>query len=289
MKQLVIISGKGGTGKTTITAAIASMAENAIIADCDVDAPNLHLVLEPEITEASDFHGMEIAHIDTERCTGCNICIENCNFDAIYTDHSINSCKCEGCGVCEYVCPENAIKMINNPSGSVFDSMTRYGPMVHAELMIGEEASGKLVTAVKEHASSLAGENGAELIICDGPPGTGCPVIAAITGADLALIVTEPSLSGIHDLERIIQVTDHFRIPAIVCINKYSINEENTKQIEISCKENGIIVAGKLPYDTIPNKAMIGKKTVIEYADNEFSENLREIWKTVRSELCESP
>ncbi|WP_445474161.1 nucleotide-binding protein [Methanococcoides methylutens] len=289
MKQLVIISGKGGTGKTTITAAIASMAENAIIADCDVDAPNLHLLLEPEIMETSDFYGMDIAHTDTEKCTGCNICVDNCNFGAINADHSINSCKCEGCGVCEYVCPENAIKMIRNPSGKVFDSMTRYGPMVHAELMIGEEASGKLVTAVKEHALSLARENGSDLVIYDGPPGTGCPVIATITGADLALIVTEPSVSGIHDLERIIQVTDHFGIPAIVCVNKYDINEENTKQIEISCEERGIIVAGKLPYDTIPNKAMIGKKTVIEYSDNGFSESLRDIWRTVSSELDATP
>jgi MinD superfamily P-loop ATPase len=175
--------------------------------------------------------------------------------------------------------------MVDSPSGTVFSSTTRYGPLVHAELFIGEEASGKLVTSVKEHASSLAREKDSELVIYDGPPGTGCPVIAAITGSDLALIVTEPSLSGIHDLERILQVTDHFGIPAMVCINKYNINEENTKQIEISCKENGIIVAGKLPYDTIPNRAMIGKKTVIEYTDNEFSENLKSIWRTVKAEL----
>ncbi|MEL4305896.1 4Fe-4S binding protein [Methanococcoides sp. LMO-2] len=285
MKQLVIISGKGGTGKTTITAGISSLAENSIIADCDVDAPNLHLLLEPEVIETFDFHGMDIANIDDEKCSGCNLCIENCNFNAIFTDHSINSCKCEGCGVCEYVCPENAITMIDNPSGTVFSSTTRYGPMVHAELFIGEEASGKLVTSVKEHALSLARENDSDLVIYDGPPGTGCPVIATITGADLALIVTEPSVSGIHDLERIIKVTDHFGIPAIVCINKYNINEENTKQIEISCEENGIMVAGKLPYDTIPNRAMIGKKTVIEYADNEFSDNLKSIWRTVKAEL----
>ena len=285
MKQLVIISGKGGTGKTTITAAIASLAENSIIADCDVDAPNMHLLLEPKVIETFDFHGMDVANIDDEKCSGCNLCVDNCNFNAIFPDHSINSCKCEGCGVCEYVCPENAITMVDNPSGTVFSSNTRYGPMVHAELFIGEEASGKLVTSVKEHAMSLASENDADLVIYDGPPGTGCPVIATITGADLALIVTEPSVSGIHDLERIIKVTDHFGIPAIVCINKYNINEENTKQIEISCEENGIVVAGKLPYDTIPNRAMIGKKTVIEYADNEFSENLKSIWRTVKAEL----
>lgn len=289
MKQLVIISGKGGTGKTTITAAIASLAENSIVADCDVDAPNMHLLLEPEVIETFDFHGMDVANIDIEKCTECDLCIENCNFDAIFPEHSINTFKCEGCGVCEYVCPENAISMIDKPSGTVFSSTTRYGPMVHAELFIGEEASGKLVTSVKEHALSLAREKGSELVIYDGPPGTGCPVIAAITGADLALIVTEPSLSGIHDLERIIQVTDHFGIPAIVCINKYNINEENTKQIEASCEENGIMVAGKVPYDTIPNKAMIGKKTIIEYADNEFSKNLKSIWRTVKAELDASP
>lgn len=285
MKELVLISGKGGTGKTTITASFAAMAQNAVIADCDVDAPNLHLLLRPNIMETHPFYGMDKAEIDIEKCNECYNCQNVCNFDAIDDDLIINQHKCEGCGVCEYVCEPNAIKMVEKISGSVFGSATNQGTMVHAELMIGEEASGKLVSAVKERARSIALENESELIIIDGPPGTGCPVLATITGADLALIVTEPSLSGMHDLQRVLQVTEHFDIPAIVCINKYDINEKNTGTIEAFCNEREIEVAGKLPYDPTPNIAMKEETTVVEYRENVLSDGIKALWERVVSEL----
>jgi len=285
MKELVVISGKGGTGKTTITASFAAMAKNAVIADCDVDAPNLHLLLRPRIIENHSFYGMDKAEIDLEKCNECYNCQNACKFDAIDDALIINQHKCEGCGVCEYVCEANAINMVKNISGTVFGSETDHGTMVHAELRIGEEASGKLVSAVKERARSIALESENDLMITDGPPGTGCPVLATITGADLALIVTEPSLSGMHDLERVLQVTEHFEIPAIVCINKYDINEKNAGKIEEFCNERGVEVVGKLPYDPSPNMAMREETTVVEYRKNVLSEGLKALWERVVSEL----
>ncbi|NPE28901.1 4Fe-4S binding protein [Methanococcoides sp. SA1] len=285
MKELVVISGKGGTGKTTITASFAAMGKNAVIADCDVDAPNLHLLLRPRIIEDHSFYGMDKAEIDLEKCNECYNCQNACKFDAIDDALIINQHICEGCGVCEYVCEADAINMVKKISGTVFESATNHGTMVHAELRIGEETSGKLVSAVKERARSIALENENELIIIDGPPGTGCPVLATITGADLALIVTEPSLSGMHDLERVLQVTEHFDIPAIVCINKYDINERNTRTIEAFCKEREIAVAGKLPYDPTPNMAMREETTVVEYRKNVHSDGIKALWGRVVSEL----
>ncbi len=285
MKELVVISGKGGTGKTTITASFAAMAKNAVIADCDVDAPNLHLLLRPKIMETHAFYGMDKAKIDLERCNECYNCQNSCNFDAIDENLIVNQHKCEGCGVCEYVCESDAIKMVTKISGNVFRSATNHGTMVHAELGIGEEASGKLVSAVKERSRSIALENENDLIITDGPPGTGCPVLATITGAHLALIVTEPSLSGMHDLERVLQVTEHFEIPAIVCINKYDINENNSRTIEAFCHERNIEVVGKLPYDTSTNLAMMEETTIIEYSQNVLSEGIKALWERVVSEL----
>jgi MinD superfamily P-loop ATPase len=285
MKELVVISGKGGTGKTTITASFAAMAQNAVIADCDVDAPNLHLVLRQRIVETNPFYGMDKAEICLDRCIKCYRCQTACKFNAIDDDLIVNQHKCEGCGVCEYVCNSSAINMIKSRSGDVHSSITDHGTMVHAELEIGEEASGKLVSAVKERTRSIALENKAELIITDGPPGTGCPVLATITGADLALIVTEPSLSGMHDLERVLQVTEHFDIPSIVCINKYDINEKNAGKIEEFCNERGVEVVGKLPYDPSPNMAMREETTVVEYRKNVLSEGLKALWERVVSEL----
>ncbi len=285
MKQLAIISGKGGTGKTTLAAAFASLAENAVLADCDVDAADLHLILNPEIKETIEFSGSKIASKDEKKCIQCGKCREYCRFDAV--DEGIIEDRCEGCGVCEYVCPEGAITLRERKSGFAYISDTRFGPMSHAVLNTAEEASGKLVALVRNNARVLAKKYGKDLIIIDGPPGIGCPVISAISGTDLVLIVTEPTLSGIHDMERILSVADHFNIPAVVCINKFDINHKNTQIIEKYCEKNGLEVVGKIPYDETPTKAMIQEKTIIEFSDGNFSNKVINIWENIRKRLDE--
>jgi len=285
MKELTVISGKGGTGKTTFAAAFASIEKSAVIADCDVDASNLHLVLDPEIYETQEFSGLKVALKDDEKCTQCGECLERCRFDAIKEDFTIMPERCEGCGGCEYVCPEEAIRLVDRRSGYAYLSRTRFGPMSHAKLNTAEEASGKLVAVVRDNAKKLAKESGSEFILIDGPPGTGCPVIAAIAGVDLVLIVTEPTISGKMDLERILGVASHFSIPAIVCINKFDINMDNTRDIEAFCKEQGSEVVGKLPYDNITTEAMIQRKTVIEYSNGSFSQEIEKMWKRVKEAL----
>lgn len=286
MKELTVISGKGGTGKTTFAAAFASLERDAVIADCDVDASNLHLVLDPETYETQDFTGLKVAIKDDEKCTQCGECLEHCRFDAIEEDFTIMPERCEGCGVCEYVCPEDAIRLVDRRSGYAYLSRTRFGPMSHAKLNTAEEASGKLVAVVRDNAKKLARESGSELILIDGPPGTGCPVIAAIAGVNLVLIVTEPTISGKMDLERILGVASHFNIPAIVCINKFDINTDNTRDIEAFCKEQGAEVVGKLPYNNITTEAMIQRKTVIEYSNGSFSQEIEKMWKRVKEALA---
>jgi MinD superfamily P-loop ATPase len=285
MKQLTIISGKGGTGKTSITAAFASLAKNAVFADCDVDAADLHLILKPEIKKTMGFHGLEIADIDRDKCIDCKKCFESCKFDAIDKDINLIKESCEGCGVCAYVCPVDAISMVDRDSGFAYISETRFGPFAHAVLKTAEEASGKLVTVVRENAKKIGKEKSKNLILIDGPPGIGCPVIASLTGVDLVLVVTEPTLSAIHDLERILGVAHHFRIPAVVCINKYDINLDNTEKIERYCKNNNIDVVGKLPYDNIVTKSMIHEKSVVEYLDDGFNNMIIEMWNNVRGRL----
>jgi MinD superfamily P-loop ATPase len=287
MKQLTVISGKGGTGKTSITAAFATLAKNAVFADCDVDAADLHLILKPTVIKTMDFHGLKFASLDKEKCTECKKCFEHCRFDAIGKELNIIKESCEGCGVCEYICPVNAISMVYRDSGFSYISKTRFGPMVHAMLKTAEEASGKLVTVVRNNARTLVEEKNKDLIIIDGPPGIGCPVIASISGVDLVLIVTEPTLSAIHDLERILDVADHFKIPAVVCINKCDINLENIEKIEHYCKSNNIDIVGQLPYDTVVTEAMIHEKTVVEYSKSSCSDMIRNMWDNVKGRLEE--
>jgi MinD superfamily P-loop ATPase len=279
IKQLTVISGKGGTGKTTITAAFASIAENAVFADCDVDAADLHLILKPDIKKTNSFHGLKIASINKDKCTKCNKCFESCEFNAISKDIEIIKESCEGCKVCEFVCPEDAINMIDRDSGFFYISETRFGPMTHAMLKAAEEASGKLVSVVRENAKKLALEKNKNLIIIDGPPGIGCPVISSITGVDLVLIVTEPTLSAIHDLERILDVSNHFKISAVVCINKFDINFDNAKTIEEYCNNKRIKIVGKLPYDNIITESMIHEKTVVEFSKKEITNKIINMWK----------
>ena len=285
MKQLTIISGKGGTGKTSITAAFASLAKNAVFADCDVDAADLHLILKPEIKKTMRFYGLNIAYVDKDRCIDCKKCFESCKFKAI--DENINIVKesCEGCGVCAYVCPVDAINMKERDSGFAYISKTRFGPMAHAMLKTAEEASGKLVTVVRNNAKKLAIDKKKDLIIIDGPPGIGCPVISSLTGVNMVLIVTEPTLSAIHDLERILNVAEHFDIPAVVCINKYDINIENSDKIESYCRNKNIDVVGKLPYDSIITDAMIHEQSVIEFSDGDLSSKMTKMYNKVCEKL----
>ncbi len=282
MKQLTVISGKGGTGKTTITAAFASLAKNAIFADCDCDAPDLQLILKPEVVEEEDYVGSAVAVREVD-CSKCGKCKEVCRFDAIDEEMRIVETKCEGCGACAFVCPEDAIEMRKERTGTVYSSQTRFGPMVHAELRIGEEASGKLVTQVRKKAQDLASDS--DLIIIDGSPGIGCPVIASITGVDAVLVVAEPTVTGLYDMGRVLEVAEHFGIPASVCVNKYDINEEKVKEIEKFCRARGVPVLGKLPYDDVATKAMINEQTVIEHSNSELSKRLKEVWEKIELSL----
>lgn len=284
MKQLTIISGKGGTGKTTITAAFAHLCENGVLADSDVDAADLHLILEPEIKQQKAYSGGSVAFIDEQKCNQCGICVEKCRFDAI-KDFKVDPVSCEGCTFCTYVCPEEAIVMKEQISGNWFISSTREGTMVHAKLGIAEDNSGKLVSVVRQKAKEIAEKNENDMVIIDGPPGIGCPVIASITGADMILVVTEPTLSGLHDMERVLDTAKHFNIPAMVCVNKYDINSENTERIEKKCEERNVQVVGHLPYDKSVTAAMILKKSVAEHDCGEVSREVTRMWNVIKDVL----
>ncbi|HMA84058.1 MAG TPA: ATP-binding protein [Candidatus Thermoplasmatota archaeon] len=285
MKQVTIISGKGGTGKTTITAAFAALASNAVLADCDVDAADLHLILKPVVKKTVGFHGLEVATIDEEKCIKCMDCVNHCQFDAITEDIKIKYESCEGCGVCELVCPVNAATMIQRDSGLLFESETRFGPMVHARLNTAEESSGKLVTEVRHHAEDVARKRDKDVVLIDGPPGVGCPVISAITGVDLVVIVTEPTFSGIHDLKRVIDVANHFEIPQAIIINKKDINPKKTSEIKSFCENHDIPLLGSIPYDTLVTKAMIEEKAIPEYDKGKVTSSIIESWTALRNVL----
>jgi MinD superfamily P-loop ATPase len=284
MKQLAIVSGKGGTGKTTITAAFAALAKDKVMVDCDVDAADLHLLLKPKIVTQEKYFGGRSPHVDIERCTQCGLCTEVCRFKAI-DNGAVDPVSCEGCGFCSHICPENAITMKEAYSGDWFVSETSYGPFVHARLGIGEENSGKLVTVVRKKAMEVAQERDLELILIDGPPGIGCPVTASLTGVDLILAITEPTLSGIHDLERILKLADHFKIPSMVCVNKFDINLGNTSKIASYCKKNGSRLIGQIPYEPRVVEALVQRKTVMDYPCNEVQGILLKMWQGIEMTL----
>jgi MinD superfamily P-loop ATPase len=284
VKQLAIVSGKGGTGKTTIAGAFAFLAKNKVMVDCDVDAADLHLLLKPTILTQEKFYGGRSPSVDLEKCTQCGLCTEVCRFHAI-NDGVVDRISCEGCGFCSHVCPEDAIVMQEALSGDWFLSETPYGPFVHARLGIGEENSGKLVTQVRKKAMEIAEEKKATLILIDGPPGIGCPVAASLTGVNLVLAVTEPTLSGIHDLERILKLSDHFKIPSIVCVNKFDINLGNTAQIASYCKKNGARLLGEIPYEPRVVEALVQRKTVMDYPCNEVQGIVHGMWEEVERTL----
>ena len=280
MKQLTILSGKGGTGKTTLTASLAVLARNAILADCDVDAPDLHMILHPEVIKTQKFKGSKLAVIDKTKCDNCGVCIEKCRFDTINKAKEVDPLACEGCGVCAAICPSDAITMIERVSGYAYISKTKYGFMAHALLSPGESNSGKLVTLVRQNARILAEKENSELIIIDGPPGIGCPVIASVSGVDVSLVITEPTMSGIHDLQRALQLIKHFNVKPIVCVNMYDINKDNTDKILNFCEENNIKVVGRIPFDTKVTEAMVNGETIIEYApESDVSKEIEKIWK----------
>jgi len=291
MKELVVISGKGGTGKTSIVASFAALAKSAVFADCDVDAADLYLVLEPKIRENNEFSGGKRATIITEKCIGCGKCQDLCRFDAIHFNgrannvvdrtFTIDPVSCEGCKVCVEFCPVDAIEFSDSINGQWFISDTRFGTMVHAKLGIAEENSGKLVTVIRKEAKRIAGEEKKDLLIVDGSPGIGCPVIASIAGTDLVLIITEPTLSGKHDLGRVADLAAGFKIPALIAINKFDLNPDMAKQIEEYARSRNIKVVGKIRYDEAFTKAQILKSTVIEYTGGAVSKDVKALWRNV--------
>jgi MinD superfamily P-loop ATPase len=300
VKQLVILSGKGGTGKTSVTVSFAHLASHdnrvrAILADADVDASNLELVLEPQVCESHDFAGGSVASIDPVMCNRCGICATTCRFDAIiYTPpqngqpetYSVDEVACEGCAACYYQCPSQTIRLEEQIAGQWFRSDSRYGPLFHAALRPAQENSGKLVTLVKQQARLLGLDEGYDLVLVDGPPGIGCPVISAASGADIALVVAEPTNSGIHDLERVLQTTSHFRIPSLVCINKADIYPEGVERLEAYCREHDIPVVGHIPFDEELPKAMIQGEPITAWRpDSPVSRAIANVWDTVMMHL----
>jgi MinD superfamily P-loop ATPase len=286
MKELVVISGKGGTGKTSITASLAALAKNKVMVDCDVDAADMHLLLNPEIEMKNDFYGGKSAEINQQLCTKCGKCKEVCRFESVTDEFVIDEIKCEGCGVCHHFCPSEAIRFEEKLSGEWYESNTRFGKLIHAKLGVAEENSGKLVTKIRNHARLVAHKNDFKLIIVDGSPGIGCPVIASISGANLVLIVTEPTLSGMHDSQRVFELTKHFRIPVCMCINKFDINLDLTEKIEKFCTKNDIELVGKIPYSKDFTEAMMKELTIIEYSDNKVSNEIKNMWKKIEVKLA---
>ncbi len=282
MKQITVLSGKGGTGKTTITASLASLANNPVIADCDVDAPDLHMLLHPEIIETQEFKGSKLAEIEPDKCIKCGLCQKACRFEAI-SDFEVDAMRCEGCGTCVLVCPENAIRLKERVCGQAFISKTKYGSMSHALLFPGEANSGKLVALVRHNARQIAEREKSSLILIDGPPGLGCAVIASVSGIDVGVIVTEPTISGIHDMKRVLKLLNHFNVLSLVCINKHDINKGNTRRIKRFCEKQKIGVVGKISFDPIVTEAMVSEKPVVDYSpENVVSREIKEMWETIR-------
>lgn len=291
MTEITVISGKGGTGKTSLVASLFCLAPSPVVADCDVDAADLHLVLDPRIKQVHDFSGGKTAAIVPDKCSSCGKCFELCRFGAVIKDESknpfyiIDHIACEGCGVCSYFCPEKAITFESSVNGQWYISDTRYGPMVHAKLGIAEENSGKMVALVRSQAKEIAEKEVLSYVIIDGPPGIGCPVIASLAGTDYVLIVTEPTLSGEHDLERVMELINFFKIPACLCINKYDINPEMSDQIEKKARSAGIKLAGRIRYDRAVTDAQIKRLPVLEFTDAPVALDIRKMWDTLVREI----
>lgn len=281
--EIVILSGKGGTGKTVLSAAFAALQKDLVIADCDVDAADLHLLLNPVVRQTGSFRSGVTAVIAPDKCLGCLQCRELCRFGAIGEDCIVDSLACEGCGFCSHICPSDAITMHENVCGEWFVSDTRFGPFVHARLEIAGENSGKLVTLVRNKASEIAAAAGSPLVLIDGSPGIGCSVIASLTGCDYVAVVTEPSVAGLHDADRVIRTAEHFDVPAGVIINKFDLNEEIARRIEAYCRTRGLACLGKIPFDPSVIDAMIEGRTISEYSCGQTGREVRKVWDRVRA------
>ena len=291
MKEIIVISGKGGTGKTSIVASFAALTKNSVLADCDVDAADLHLILDPDVKQTADFSGGKLASVIADKCIGCGRCEDVCQFDAaafngpgnniVEKTYTIDPISCEGCGVCVHFCPVDAIEFEEAVNGQWFVSETRFGPMVHARLGIAQENSGKLVSLIRKEAKHLATDRNKDLIVVDGSPGIGCPVIASITGADLVLIVTEPTLSGRHDLDRVTVLTKHFKIPTAICINKCDINSKIAEEIKNAAFTQNLIIAGEIAYDPAVTKAQVAGQSIVEYANGCLKGQIVSLWESI--------
>jgi MinD superfamily P-loop ATPase len=284
MREIVIISGKGGTGKTSLTGAFAHLATDKIICDLDVDAPDLHLLLQPTRERQEEFYSGHEAEIDASLCTGCGLCRDMCQFGAVREDaagFSVDPMRCEGCKVCVAFCPAAAVQFPEKHCGQWYRSTTRFGPMVHAQLFPGGENSGRLVMVLKQQARELAKASGASLVLCDGAPGIGCPVISSLSGTHLAVAVTEPTPSGRHDLERVADLCRHFQTAFAVIINKYDLNPEETARIETFCQESGYPLLALLPHDPVVTRAMIRGLVVTELPESDFSRQLGQAWTRI--------
>ncbi|MFW6189458.1 MAG: ATP-binding protein [Planctomycetota bacterium] len=290
-RELIVISGKGGTGKTTVTSSLAALLGEQVLADCDVNAADLHLLLEPRLVEAEDFLGGREATIDPETCVACGECAEACHFDAMGAapdggSYRVDELACEGCGLCGLVCPVDAVEVSRARTGSTFLSATPYGPLAHARLDVGAENSGRLVTGVRERAADLAAERGGDRIIGDGPPGTSCPVIASVTGADLALVVTEPTVAGVHDLKLALELTDHFGVPALVCINKCDLNPEQAELIRRMVEGTGAEVVGEVPFDEEVNRALHAGEILAATREGPAARAMRRLAEALQERLA---
>ena len=290
MKELTILSGKGGTGKTTVCAAFAALATNKVLSDCDVDAADLHLLLDPIIRHEEDFSGGRTPQIDYRLCMKCGHCQSLCRFEAIHREEDgscvIDPLACEHCGLCALACPNHAIRMVDAVNGRWFISETGFGTLVHARLGIGEDNSGKLVTLVRREARRIAEREGAALLINDGPPGIGCPATAAITGTDVVLIVTEPTVSGLHDLRRVIGLCRHFRLPVLACINKFDINEAQTALIQQECRADSVPVVGLIPFEPAVSRALVARQTVVDFDCGPTTDAVVATWERVQRTLA---
>jgi MinD superfamily P-loop ATPase len=289
MVEITILSGKGGTGKTSLTGAWARLAGDKVICDLDVDAPDLHLLLDPRRERTEEFYSGNEARIVQDRCTQCGRCSELCKFRAVSEVDGrleIDPVRCEGCMVCVHFCPEEAIEFPVRHCGQWYTSQTRFGPMVHAQLFAGQENSGRLVALLRQQAREMAEKRGDQLILSDGPPGIGCPVISSLSGTSLAVVVTEPTMSGVHDLKRVVELCGNFRIPVGVVVNKYDLDLEQSAQVEKFAAENGLTLLGRLPHDPAFIQAMVARKVVGEDGSSPLAEEVARIWKEI-SKLAE--
>ena len=279
------MSGKGGTGKTSLTAAVSMLLDSKVLVDCDVDAADLHLLLKPTIRKEFPFYGGKLASINEKKCIQCGRCVDVCRFNAITSDLKVISRFCEGCSACFYQCPNQAIEMLPKLTGVWYESETRGGTMVHARLNIAEDNSGKLVYEVKNYARKLANEQSIDLILVDGPPGIGCPAISSVTGSDFVVLVTEPTISAFHDVERLVGLVEHFHIPMGACINKCNVNSEIAVLMKEYFSQKGIAILAEIPYDRIFNESQLKGLTLIEMGNKDFPKLITDFWEKIKRQL----